>query len=179
MLGTASIWIRLAALVLQIVALLARNEAWHLTIEATGGSVSRRVLYRANDPVVARPMGTTVLDEPAVASCPGRQAGVGGQDASVERSPERQIGGVVRRNVATPRAHRACRSRGSRAATTASQPKAVSRRSRWLSSCSHANGHASSLSGLDRGADDAVPAAGGRFVTVAGHGPPVSTQACG
>ncbi len=32
---------------LQIVALVARSEAWHLTIEAAGGTVDRRVLYRA------------------------------------------------------------------------------------------------------------------------------------
>ncbi|MBA2342891.1 MAG: flippase-like domain-containing protein [Thermoleophilaceae bacterium] len=32
----------------QIVALLARSEAWHLTIEAAGGTVDRRVLYRAS-----------------------------------------------------------------------------------------------------------------------------------
>jgi uncharacterized membrane protein YbhN (UPF0104 family) len=37
----------LAAL-LQIVALLARTEAWHLSIEAAGGSVARRILYRAS-----------------------------------------------------------------------------------------------------------------------------------
>jgi uncharacterized membrane protein YbhN (UPF0104 family) len=33
---------------LQIVALLARSEAWHLTIQAAGGTVDRRVLYRAS-----------------------------------------------------------------------------------------------------------------------------------
>ncbi len=33
---------------LQILALLARTEAWHLTIEAAGGTVARRVLYRAS-----------------------------------------------------------------------------------------------------------------------------------
>jgi uncharacterized membrane protein YbhN (UPF0104 family) len=33
---------------LQIVALLVRSEAWHLSIEAAGGSVARRVLYRAS-----------------------------------------------------------------------------------------------------------------------------------
>ena len=35
------------AVLLQIVAQLARSEAWHLTIEAAGGTVARRVLYRA------------------------------------------------------------------------------------------------------------------------------------
>jgi uncharacterized membrane protein YbhN (UPF0104 family) len=33
---------------LQVVALVARSEAWHLTIEAAGGMVDRRVLYRAS-----------------------------------------------------------------------------------------------------------------------------------
>jgi uncharacterized membrane protein YbhN (UPF0104 family) len=33
---------------LQIVALVARSEAWHLTIEAAGGTVERRTLYRAS-----------------------------------------------------------------------------------------------------------------------------------
>jgi hypothetical protein len=37
-----------ATVLLQIVALLARTEAWHLTIEAAGGTVERRVLYRAS-----------------------------------------------------------------------------------------------------------------------------------
>jgi cold shock CspA family protein len=33
---------------LQVVALVARSEAWHLSIEAAGGTVKRRVLYRAS-----------------------------------------------------------------------------------------------------------------------------------
>jgi len=36
------------AVVLQIVALLSRSEAWHLSIEAAGGTVERRVLYHAS-----------------------------------------------------------------------------------------------------------------------------------
>ena len=36
------------ATLLQIVALVARSEVWHLTIEAAGGTVPRRVLYRAS-----------------------------------------------------------------------------------------------------------------------------------
>jgi uncharacterized membrane protein YbhN (UPF0104 family) len=36
------------AALLQIVALLARSEAWHLTIDAAGGSIERRLLYRAS-----------------------------------------------------------------------------------------------------------------------------------
>jgi uncharacterized membrane protein YbhN (UPF0104 family) len=36
------------AAALQLVALLARSEAWHRSIEAAGGTVDRRVLYRAS-----------------------------------------------------------------------------------------------------------------------------------
>jgi uncharacterized membrane protein YbhN (UPF0104 family) len=38
----------LPSALLQIVALLARSEAWHLSIEAAGGNVARRILYRAS-----------------------------------------------------------------------------------------------------------------------------------
>jgi hypothetical protein len=37
-----------ATVLLQVVGLLARSEAWHLTIQAAGGTVERRVLYRAS-----------------------------------------------------------------------------------------------------------------------------------
>ncbi|MCZ4494181.1 MAG: hypothetical protein QOH30_2345 [Baekduia sp.] len=37
-----------ATVLLQIVALLSRSEAWHVTIEAAGGTVPRRILYRAS-----------------------------------------------------------------------------------------------------------------------------------
>jgi uncharacterized membrane protein YbhN (UPF0104 family) len=47
-LSSASLWVLAVAMLLQIVALLARSEAWHLTIEAAGGTVARRVLYRAS-----------------------------------------------------------------------------------------------------------------------------------
>jgi uncharacterized membrane protein YbhN (UPF0104 family) len=33
---------------LQLIALLARSEAWHVTVQAAGGSVARRVLFRAS-----------------------------------------------------------------------------------------------------------------------------------
>jgi uncharacterized membrane protein YbhN (UPF0104 family) len=33
---------------LQVIALVSRSEAWHLTIEAAGGNVDRRILYRAS-----------------------------------------------------------------------------------------------------------------------------------
>jgi uncharacterized membrane protein YbhN (UPF0104 family) len=44
----ASLGILALTTLLQIVALVARSEAWHLTIEAAGGTVPRRVLYRAS-----------------------------------------------------------------------------------------------------------------------------------
>jgi uncharacterized membrane protein YbhN (UPF0104 family) len=47
-LGDAAAWVLVLAVVLQIVALLTRSEAWHLSIEAAGGTVERRVLYRAS-----------------------------------------------------------------------------------------------------------------------------------
>jgi uncharacterized membrane protein YbhN (UPF0104 family) len=47
-LSDASAWVLAVTVLLQIVALVARSEAWHLTIEAAGGTVDRRVLYRAS-----------------------------------------------------------------------------------------------------------------------------------
>lgn len=47
-LSSASIWVLLLAAVLQIVALLARTEAWHGCINAAGGTVDRRILFRAS-----------------------------------------------------------------------------------------------------------------------------------
>jgi uncharacterized membrane protein YbhN (UPF0104 family) len=41
-------WVLAVTVVLQIVALLARSEAWHLSIQAAGGTVDRRILYRAS-----------------------------------------------------------------------------------------------------------------------------------
>jgi uncharacterized membrane protein YbhN (UPF0104 family) len=45
--GTAA-WVIVATVLLQIVALVARSEAWHISIEAAGGTVARRILYRAS-----------------------------------------------------------------------------------------------------------------------------------
>ena len=50
---------------LQIVALLARSEAWHLTINAAGGTVPRRVLYRASSMQV---LGSVVNGQLGVAA---------------------------------------------------------------------------------------------------------------
>lgn len=47
-LSSASVWVLAGTALLQIVALVSRSEAWHLTIEAAGGTVSRRALYRAS-----------------------------------------------------------------------------------------------------------------------------------
>ena len=47
-LSSASLAVLAGTALLQVVALVSRSEAWHLTIDAAGGSVSRRVLYRAS-----------------------------------------------------------------------------------------------------------------------------------
>lgn len=47
-LSETAVWVLAVTVVLQIVALVARSEAWHLSIEAAGGTVARRVLYRAS-----------------------------------------------------------------------------------------------------------------------------------
>jgi uncharacterized membrane protein YbhN (UPF0104 family) len=47
-LSSAAAWVIAATTLLQIVALVARSEAWHITIEAAGGAVDRRILYRAS-----------------------------------------------------------------------------------------------------------------------------------
>jgi uncharacterized membrane protein YbhN (UPF0104 family) len=47
-LSSAALWVIGATMLLQIVALVSRSEAWHLTIDAAGGEVDRRVLYRAS-----------------------------------------------------------------------------------------------------------------------------------
>ena len=46
-LDAAPFWILLLAAVLQIVALVSRSEAWHVSVAAAGGTVSRRRLHRA------------------------------------------------------------------------------------------------------------------------------------
>src|ERR671911_1225814 len=47
-LSGAAAWVLAVAVLVQVIALLARSEAWHLTVEAAGGTVARRVLYRAS-----------------------------------------------------------------------------------------------------------------------------------
>jgi uncharacterized membrane protein YbhN (UPF0104 family) len=47
-LSDVAAWVLGVTVVLQFVALVARSEAWHLTIQAAGGTVDRRILYRAS-----------------------------------------------------------------------------------------------------------------------------------
>lgn len=47
-LSSAALSILGASVLLQVVALVSRSEAWHLSIEAAGGTVARRLLYRAS-----------------------------------------------------------------------------------------------------------------------------------
>jgi uncharacterized membrane protein YbhN (UPF0104 family) len=47
-LSEAPLWLLAVTALLQIVALVSRSEAWHLTIEAAGGTVERRILFRAS-----------------------------------------------------------------------------------------------------------------------------------
>ena len=46
-LDAAPVWILLLAAALQILALVSRSEAWHVSVAAAGGTVSRRRLHRA------------------------------------------------------------------------------------------------------------------------------------
>jgi uncharacterized membrane protein YbhN (UPF0104 family) len=64
-LTSASLWVLGVTALLQIVALVARSEAWHLTIEAAGGAVERRVLYRASSMQV---LGSVVNGQLGVAA---------------------------------------------------------------------------------------------------------------
>ena len=45
--GSASLLVLGAAVLLQVIWLIARSEAWHVCVGAAGGSVNRRRLYRA------------------------------------------------------------------------------------------------------------------------------------
>jgi uncharacterized membrane protein YbhN (UPF0104 family) len=46
-LGSAPVWVLLLATALQLLALVSRSEAWHASVTAAGGTVSRRRLHRA------------------------------------------------------------------------------------------------------------------------------------
>lgn len=47
-LSDVAVWVLAVTVLGQIVALVSRSEAWHLCIEAAGGTVDRRTLYRAS-----------------------------------------------------------------------------------------------------------------------------------
>jgi uncharacterized membrane protein YbhN (UPF0104 family) len=47
-LSGAAAWLLAVTVLLQIVAVLARSEAWHLTIRSAGGTVDRSAVYRAS-----------------------------------------------------------------------------------------------------------------------------------
>jgi uncharacterized membrane protein YbhN (UPF0104 family) len=47
-LGSAPVWLLIAAVALQLVALLSRSEAWHRCVEAAGSTVPRRGVFRAS-----------------------------------------------------------------------------------------------------------------------------------
>jgi uncharacterized membrane protein YbhN (UPF0104 family) len=47
-LASAAWWVLALTVLLHVVALLSRSEAWHLSVEAAGGHVARRVLFRAS-----------------------------------------------------------------------------------------------------------------------------------
>jgi uncharacterized membrane protein YbhN (UPF0104 family) len=64
-LSGASTWVLAVTVLLQIVALLARSEAWHLSIGAAGGTVGRRVLYRASSLTV---LGSVLQGQVGVAA---------------------------------------------------------------------------------------------------------------
>jgi uncharacterized membrane protein YbhN (UPF0104 family) len=62
--GTA-LWVLALAAALQLVALLVRSEAWHVCVSAAGGTVDRRILYRASSLGV---LGSVVQGNLAVAA---------------------------------------------------------------------------------------------------------------
>jgi uncharacterized membrane protein YbhN (UPF0104 family) len=64
-LSAAAAWVLAVTALLQILALVARSEAWHRTIEAAGGTVDRRVLYRASSMQV---LGSVVNGQLGVAA---------------------------------------------------------------------------------------------------------------
>ena len=71
------LWIFAVTVLLQIVALLSRSEAWHLSVEAAGGTVERRALYRASSMQV-------------VGSVLNSQLGVAARIAALRRSRPRR-----------------------------------------------------------------------------------------
>lgn len=82
-LGAAPAWILGVAVLVQILWIVLRSEAWHVCVEAAGGSVSRRPLYGAAgigylgnllNPQVGLAVRITALRRAAPDDCPGAGA---------------------------------------------------------------------------------------------------------
>src|SRR4051794_13958698 len=74
--GTAA-WVLAATALLQVVALVARSEAWHLTVGAAGATISRRTLYRASSMQVLGSLFSGHLGVAARIAALRRSSGVG------------------------------------------------------------------------------------------------------
>ena len=123
---------------LQIVALLARSEAWHLTIEEAGGTVDRRVLYRASSMGVLGGLlnaqaGGRRSDRRAAPLVPGRQPAGADADRRGVSDPRRRGGagradvvhaGRTARPAVVAAAHLPCRDRGGQRRPAAARPLA-------------------------------------------------------
>jgi uncharacterized membrane protein YbhN (UPF0104 family) len=64
-LSHVAVWLIPVTVGLQVIALVVRSEAWHLSIQAAGGTVARRVLYRASSVQV---LGSVVNGQLGVAA---------------------------------------------------------------------------------------------------------------
>jgi uncharacterized membrane protein YbhN (UPF0104 family) len=64
-LSSATLPVLGVSVLLQIVALLSRSEAWHLSIQAAGGTVERRILYRASSMAI---LGSVLTGQLGVAA---------------------------------------------------------------------------------------------------------------
>ena len=64
-LSSVAAWVLVVTVLLQIIGLVARSEAWHRTIEAAGGTVERRILYRASS---AQVLGSVINTQLGVAA---------------------------------------------------------------------------------------------------------------
>jgi uncharacterized membrane protein YbhN (UPF0104 family) len=80
--SSAALWVLGVAVLGQIVALVSRSEAWHLSIRAAGGTVERRALYRASSMQV---LGSVVSG----------QLGVAARIAALRRSSAKQCPQVL------------------------------------------------------------------------------------
>jgi len=63
--SSARWWVLAIAVALQVIALLSRSEAWHLSVEAAGGRVPRRIVFRASS---AQVLGSLLSGQLGVAA---------------------------------------------------------------------------------------------------------------